>query len=215
MSRSHTVRHVLTVLAGLLAFVLTGTGPAAAESPFAVTELLTDRAVVLGADAAELQRTLEALREETGGSLHVVLVSSFDGIASGWAEAAATQSNLGSSYLLVAMAVEDNEYQWWLGDDFPWDVTQVDQLITAAAQPEILNGNWSGAVTGLADGLRTGEIPETAEDAAGSTSWSGATTTAVIGGALLVLLAAHQLSRRSHAKQAQASDAAEAQRPTY
>jgi hypothetical protein len=200
------VRRVLTVVVSLLAFVLTGTGPAAAEAPFAVQDLLTDRVGALGAEAAEVQGTLEAVRNETGGALHVVLVDGFEQADADWAEQVATQSNLGSSYLLFAMAVDDSQYQWWLGDTFPWDVEQVDQLITTAAQPEVLNGNWSGAVTALADGLRTGEIPD-APDGAGASSWTGATTTAVIGGAALVLLAAHQLSRRSGARPGRGPDA--------
>jgi hypothetical protein len=196
----------MTVLVGLLAILLTGTGPAAAEPPFAVQDLLTDRLGALGTEAAEVQQTLEAVRDETGGALHVVLVDSFDDADADWAEQVATKSDLGSSYLLFAMAVDDSQYQWWLGDTFPWDVAQVDQLITAAAQPEVLNGNWSGAVTALADGLRTGEVPD-APDENGASSWSGATTTAVIGAAALVLLAAHQLSRRSGARRVHDPDA--------
>lgn len=200
------MHHALVVLAGLVVLVLTGTGPAAAEPPFPVDQLLTDRVGALGPDATEVQQTLEAVRNETGGALHVVIVSSFDGVTSGWAEQVATQSDLGSSYLLLAIAAEDNEYQWWLGDTFPFDVTEVDQLITAAAEPEILNGNWSGAVTALANGLRTGEIPEAADDT-DSSSWSAATTTAVVGGAALVLLGAHQLSRRTGARRDPPADA--------
>ncbi|WP_324277022.1 TPM domain-containing protein [Blastococcus brunescens] len=208
------MHRVLAVLAGFVVLLLTGTGPAVAEPPFAVDALLTDPNGALGAQAAEVESALEAVRDETGGSLHVVLVSTFEEAGTDWAEQVATQSDLGSSYLLFAMAVDDNGYQWWLGDTFPYDVTEVDQLITAAAQPQVLNGHWSGAVTALADGLRTGDIPE-ASDGAGSTSWSGATTSAIVGGALLVLLAAHQLSRRSQSRQAQASsDAAEVQDPT-
>ena len=75
-------------------------------------EALTDPNDVLGTEAAELRSTLEAVRDETGGSLHVVLVSSFEEAGADWAEQVATQSDLGSSYLLFAMAVDDNGYQW-------------------------------------------------------------------------------------------------------
>lgn len=206
------MHRVLAILAGFVVLLLTGTGPALAEPPFAVDDLLTDSNDVLGTEAAELRNTLEAVRDETGGSLHVVLVDSFEQAGADWAEQAATRSDIGSSYLLFTMAVDDNAYQWWMGDTFPWDVGQVEELIVAAAQPQVLNGNWSDAVTALADGLRTGEIPETAEDAA-STDWTAATTSAVIGGALLLLLAAHQWSRRSEAKRVQPSGA-QAQDPT-
>ncbi|MGY1915170.1 TPM domain-containing protein [Blastococcus sp. SYSU DS0973] len=206
------MHRLITVLVGLAVLVLTGTGPAVAEPPFPVDDLLTDPNGVLGSDAAEVRRTLEAVRDETGGALHVVLVSSFEEAGADWAEQVATQSELGSSYLLFAMAVEDNEYQWWLRDTFPYDATEVDQLVTTAAQPEVINGNWSAAVTALAEGLRTGEIPSGGEEA-GEAGWSAATTSAVIGGVLLVLLAARQLSRRSQPTQTKAADA-QAQGPT-
>jgi hypothetical protein len=103
------------------------------------------------------------------------------------------------------MAVEGNQYEWWLGDTFPYDVTEVDQLTTAAAQPGVVAGDWSGAITALAQGLRSGEIPEGAEEAGGS-RWSAGRTTAIVGGAALVLLAAHQLSRRTGARRTQSSD---------
>nr|WP_279591163.1 TPM domain-containing protein [Modestobacter marinus] len=166
--------------------------------------MLTDPNGVLETQAAEVQSALEAVRDKTGGSLHVVVVSNFEEAGADWAEQVATQSDLGSSYLLFAMAVDDNGYQYWVGDTFPWDVSRIEELVVAAAQPDVLNGNWSGAVTSLADGLRTGETPEVA-DGSGGTSWTGATTSAVIGGALLVLLGAHRLSRRPQAKRTQAS----------
>lgn len=206
------MHRLITVLAGLAVLVLTGTGTAVAEPPFPVDDLLTDPNGVLGSDAAEVRRTLEAVRDETGGSLHVVLVPSFEEAGADWAEQVAAQSELGSSYFLFAMAVEDGEHQWWLGDTFPYDATEVDQLMTTAAQPEAINGNWSALVTALAEGLRTGEIPAGGEEA-GEAGWSAATTSAVIGGVLIVWLAARQLSRRSQPTKTKADDA-QAQGPT-
>ena len=186
------------MLLAALALLLTSPNPAAAESPFPVDELLTDRVGALGAETAEVRQALESVREETGGALHVVLVSSFDGAAGAdWAEQVATQSDIGSSYLLLAIAVEGHTYEWWLGDATPWDVTTVEQLITAAARPEVAAGNWDSAITAVAEGLRTGEIPTVAVSSeAQDSEWSAATTTAVIGSAVLIVLAAYQLSRR-------------------
>jgi hypothetical protein len=193
------------VLLGVLALVLAGFRPALAEAPSALDELLTDRPAALGADTAAVQQALESLRDETGGALYAVLVSGFDG-ASGadWVEQVAAQSDIGSSYLLLAIDVEGHAYEWWLGDDAPWDVTEVDQLITAAAEPEVAAGNWAGAITAVADGLRTGEIPPAASNEDdGSSDWSTATTTAVIGSLVLLGLAVHQYSGRAPATRGQ------------
>jgi hypothetical protein len=194
------------VLVAVLAFLLARPGSAAAEPPFAVDQLLTDRAAALGADPTQVQQALEAVRAGTGGALHVVLVSSFDGATGDdWAEQVAAQSDIGSSYLLLAVAVEDHTYEWWLGDTAPWDVTEVEQLVTAAAQPRVVDGDWGGAITALAEGLRTGEIPESAGgDEEETSEWSAATTTAVVGSVVLLLLASHQLSRRAAARREQA-----------
>lgn len=202
----------LAVLLGVLAFVALGVHPAAAEPPLAVDQLLTDRVGALGADTAEVQQALETVRAETGGALHVVLVSSFDDVASAeWIEQVAAQSDIGSSYVLLAIATEAHTYEWWLGDTAPWEVTEVQPLMVAAARPAVLAGNWAGAITAVAEGLRTGEIPAAAdlghEDAAdlghedeASVSTS-ATTTAVVGFVILFLLAGYQFSRRAGARQ--------------
>lgn len=193
-----TGQRALVLLLGVLAVVLGGQGSAAAEPPFAVNELLTDRAGVLGTEADQVQQALEAVRTETGGALHVVLVDSFEGTTGDWTEQAASRSQIGSSYLLLAISVQDHTYSWWLGGGSPWDATEVEELISTAAEPGILAGDWSGATTMVAEGLRTGEVPAAAADEAHGDEdvrSSSATTTAVVGGLALVLLAAYQLFR--------------------
>ena len=74
-------QRLLTVLLGVLAFLSAGLGPAVAGSPVGVDQLLTDRVGALGTEATEVQEALEAVRQETGGRLNVVLVSGFDGAA--------------------------------------------------------------------------------------------------------------------------------------
>lgn len=207
--RSMLARHrLLTVLLGVLAFLSTGLGPAVAGSPVGVDQLLTDRVGALGTEATEVQEALEAVRQETGGRLNVVLVSGFDGAAGAdWVEQVATQSEIGSSYLLLAIDVEAHAYEWWLGDAAPWDVTEVEQLMIAAARPQVVAGNWAGAITAVAEGLRSGDVPAVADDGGGEASeWTSATTTAVVGFVLLFLLAGYQFSRRATARQRQPSD---------
>ena len=194
------------VLLGVLTFVMLGVRPVTAEPPVPVDQrLLTDRVGAVEGSAAEVQRALETLRAETGGALYVVLVSSFDGVpGADWVEQVATQSSLGSSYLLLAMSTEEHTYEWRLGDTAPWDETNVDELITAAGEPAVVDGDWVGAITAVAEGLRTGEIPAAAVEHEGedeATDGSSATTTAVVGFAVLFVLAGYQFSRRATARQ--------------
>ena len=201
-------QRLLTVLLGVLAFLSAGLGPAVAGSPVGVDQLLTDRVGALGTETSEVQAALEAVRQETGGTLNVVLVSAFDEAAGAdWAEQVATQSDIGSSYVLLAIDVEGHTYQWWLGDTAPWGVTEVEQLMIAAARPQVVAGNWAGAITAVAEGLRTGDVPAVAgENEGGAAESSAATTTAVVGFVLLFLLAGYQFSRRTTARQRQPSD---------
>lgn len=178
-----------------------------------VDQLLTDPGGVLGADTAAVEQALDAVRTETGGALHVVLVSGFDGAASAdWVEQVATRSDLGSAYLLLAIDVQGHAYDWWLGDTAPWGVTEVDQLLTAAAEPGVVDGDWVSAITRVAEGLRTGGVPPEAGSGGGageSAASSTAATTGVVGLVVLVLLAGYQLARRFGTRQRQTPDEAE------
>lgn len=119
-------------------------------------------------------------------------------------------NQLGGSPLLLAITTEAHTYEWWLGDSAPWEVTNVGELITAAGVPAVVVGDWAGAITAVAEGLRTGEIPAAADpghedddpghedEASVSTS---ATTTAVVGFVALFVLAGYQFSRRARARQ--------------
>ena len=192
------------MLFGVLAFLALGVHPAAAEPPVAVDQLLTDRGGALEADTAEVQQALEAVRLETGGSLHVVLVSSFDDVAGAdWVEQVAARSDIGSSYLLLAISTEGHTYEWWLGDTAPWEATNVGEVVSATGEPAVVAGDWASAITAVAEGLRTGEIPAAADlehedEAPVSTS---ATITAYVGFAALFVLAGHQFVRRAGGRQ--------------
>ena len=83
----------------------------------------------------------------------------------------------------------------------------MEQLMIAAARPQVVAGNWAGAITAVAEGLRTGDVPAVAgENEGGAAESSAATTTAVVGFVLLFLLAGYQFSRRTTARQRQPSD---------
>jgi TPM domain len=213
-SRSRPARYLpaglrcVAVLLGVSALLWTGVGPALAGSSIGLDRLLTDRAGALGTtETEEVQEALAAVRQGTSGTLNVVLVSGFDDdTGAGGVEQLAAQSDIGSSYVLLAIDVEGHTYQWWLGDAAPWDVAEVEELVTAAAEPQVVAGHWADAITLFAESLQTGEVPSPAdEDEDGAAESSRATTTAVVGTAVLVALAGYQFSRRPNARQRQRS----------
>jgi hypothetical protein len=199
---------ILAVVVGVVAFLSTSPAPAVARSPVHVNQLLTDRVGALGTEADEVQQALEAVRRETDGTLYVVLVSGFGaGTGADWVEQVTTQSDIGPSHVLLAIDVAGPTYEWRLGDAAPWDVTEVEELITTAAEPEILEGHWAAAITAVAEGLRDGDLPAVAgHDEGGAAESSTATTTAVIGTIALVALAGYQFSRRTTARDRQTSE---------
>ncbi|MGY1748707.1 TPM domain-containing protein [Modestobacter sp. SYSU DS0511] len=181
----------------LLTVLITASLPAAvasAEQPVAVDAPVTDEAGVLGDGAAAAEDALAELRSETGLVLSAVFVPSFDGEDddADWAELTAAESELGDEELLLAVATDEAEYEWWIGDESPVEPDAVETLMSEEVEPAVVDGNWSGAVVALADGLQSTEVVDPALP-----SWSGERTAAVVVALGAVLTALYLVSRRS------------------
>jgi len=174
-----------------LVVALLPAGIAQAESPVTVDAAITDESGVLGADAAAAEDAVAELRSEKGIVLSAVFVPTFDDETddADWAELTAQQSGLGDQEVLLAIATDTVEYEWWIGDNAPLDSDAVDTLMSEDVEPSILDEEWSDAVVAMAEGL------ETDADSA-SSPWSPVTTTVVV----LVLVGAlgglYLMSRR-------------------
>jgi uncharacterized membrane protein YgcG len=194
-----TVRKLLTVLGALL-FLVLGVGPAAA-APVALTAPLTDETGVLApADRTAIRDVIDQVAERSGVGLRVVFVSSFDSLtADSWAAQTAEKSHLDGTDVLVAVAVDDDsyEYTWWMGDDSPIDENDVSALFSDDVEPLFDSDDWVGGIRAAGDGLETASADVAAERAEEQrTQWSPTTVLLIIGSVAVVLLAAHLLSRR-------------------
>ena len=131
-------------------------GPAAAEQPSVMDGQLTDTASVLSSGQEDaVIAALNSLQDSTGLNLHVVYVSSFDGISNdNWAAQAATAAGLGQPDAVFAVAVGDREYSTAASNS--GGPVSPSALRTAAADfatPALRNDDWAGAATDLAQGL--------------------------------------------------------------
>ncbi|MCZ2839793.1 TPM domain-containing protein [Modestobacter sp. VKM Ac-2985] len=190
----------------MLALLITGalpTGIAMAEQPVAVDAPITDEAGVLGAGAAAAEDAVAELRSQTGIVLSTVFVPSFDGEEddADWAELTATESELGAEEVLLAVATDAAEYEWWVGDESTLQPDAVRTLMSEDVEPAIVEGDWSGAVVALADGLQSTDVVDPAMP-----SWSS-TRTAVVVVVLVGVLTAFYLVSRRGSPEDQESDA--------
>ena len=189
------VRAPLRSLAALLAAVavlfLVGGTAALADPPLRANDRITDRARVL--DPAATQRVaaaIEALRTESRVDLFVVFVNSFDGrSAEQWTKASGQLTSLGTDDVLLAVAVQDREYNLLLGPQMTkLTSAQVSSITSQDVEPKLGASDWAGAAVALADGLRRG-----GPDSGGG---SGLGTLVVVGGIAVVGGGAYLVSRR-------------------
>ncbi|MCZ2818556.1 TPM domain-containing protein [Modestobacter sp. VKM Ac-2984] len=179
---------LVLLIAGLLP-----AGTAMAAQPVALDAPITDEAGVLGADAAAAEDAVAELVSQTGIELSVVFVPSFDGEEddADWAELTATESELGDEEVLLAVATDEAEYEWWVGDASTLQPDAVEALMSEDVEPAIVEGDWSGAVVALADGLQSTDVVDPAMP-----SWSSARTAVVVVVLVGVLAAFYLVSRR-------------------
>jgi hypothetical protein len=171
------VRRLVVVL-GVLALLLVAGGPALAVPPFRLDEQVVDQVGALDGEGARVEDALDQLRADDGTQLWVAFVGSFDG-ASGqqWADAAAAESQLGGSDVLLAVAVDDRAYGISVDEGFRLSDDELDALLAEDVEPALSEEDWAGAVVALADGLRGG---------GGGGGGGGATALLVVGGVAVV-----------------------------
>ncbi|MGY1644498.1 TPM domain-containing protein [Geodermatophilus sp. SYSU D00703] len=144
----------LVVVLGVLTLLLLAGGPALAVPPFRLGQPVVDQVGALTGEEARVEDALDRLRAEDGTQLWVAFVDSFDG-ASGqqWADDAATASQLGSTDVLFAVAVDDRAYGLSVDEGFRLSDDEIDDLLATDVEPALSDGDWTGAVVALADGL--------------------------------------------------------------
>ena len=121
-----------------------------------LTDRITDEAGVLdGSGRADAQSAIERLEEEHGVQLWALLVATTGGEPmDAFVDRVAAENALGGNDALLAVAVEDQRYQLWVSDALD-EITddELDALLLDDVEPQLVDGDWAGAIVGAARGL--------------------------------------------------------------
>ncbi|MGJ9402298.1 TPM domain-containing protein [Arthrobacter sp. KK5.5] len=171
--------------AGIAMFtVLAWAGPAAAEPPVDIPpgEFVVDSAGALGSEASRVEDAVQELRENTGRTLFVVFVDTFEqpSDAGAWVEEVAGTKGMGASDSILAIAVDARQGRLDSGDTE--QVAPLDNEIwTRYVVPELPSGtigsaDWANAAVGAAEGIEAAVNGELGAGSGGDPGDSGAGT---------------------------------------
>jgi uncharacterized membrane protein YgcG len=227
--RSFTSRIVATAfVVAIVAVGFVGTS-ALAASPHRLAGPITDDVGALSGRTSEIQARLDALQKATNAQLWVWFTDTLDGAdSSEFATQTAQQSGLGSTDLLLVVAMSDRAYGWWKGDGVSLSDSDLDAVLSSELESGLRSGDAPGAVIATADGLQKvmTAAPETIPPAepgettpaiepspAPSSSGSGLGTIAVLGFIAVLVSAGWLLFRGRRSADARGVVAAPAGRP--
>lgn len=203
---------LLSALAALLitaALALVPATAAVAEAPvaFSSSPVLDAAGALSPAETAEVEQAARALYDRHRVQLFVTFVDSFTDPAdrAAWADETATRNGLGTDDVLLAVAVDAQQYQVSVAQGFALDDGQVASLQKNDIEPRLATGDWSGAALAAAEGIGQRLDAPTAGQALGS---GLLVTLAVLAGLAVIGVVVWLLVRRSRRRHAE--EAAEA-----
>ena len=130
--------------------------PAAASEPLDLDgAYVLDSTGTLGGDTARVERALDALFDETGAGLFVVVTDRFEGAADSfdWAEQSAVLSSLGDRDTLLAIAVDERAYAFSYGPEWPVDASVAERAEVDRLVPALRDDRFADAIIDYADAL--------------------------------------------------------------
>jgi len=115
-----------------------------------------DETGVLEGEIERIETELDALMEQRGASLFVIVTDRFDGAASpaDWADLAATVSGLGDRDALLVIAVEERSYAYSVGNAWPIDDAILARAETDALLPALRADRFADGVVDFSAALR-------------------------------------------------------------
>ncbi len=143
--------------AGLVAWIgiLAIAGSVVAASPQRLAGPITDDVGALVGATAAMQSRIEELQTTTGTQLWVWFTDTLgDRDPSEFATETAQQSDLGSTDLLLVIALEDRAYGWWKGDNVPIEDGSLDQVLSEDLEPGLRTETYGSAIANTASGLQ-------------------------------------------------------------
>ena len=162
-----------------LAFLLTILPSVLAASPHRLAGPITDDVGALGQNGSSVQAALDDLQRATGAQLWVWYTDTLGGqVSSDFATATAKASGLGTTDLLLVIALNDRAYGYWKGDNVKISNPELDRVLSQDMEPALRSTDYLGAITGTVTGLK---VAMSGAVAPGASVVPGATT-APIGG---------------------------------
>jgi uncharacterized membrane protein YgcG len=163
---------IVVALACLIALVPAVLG----ASPQRLARPITDDIAALSGGASQLQPFLDDLQAATGAQLWVWYTDTLGGVDSGaFATQTAKVSGLGTTDLLLVIALDDHAYGYWKGDNVGISDAGLEQVLSHDMEPALRVKDYSGAIVATAQGLRA--AMKGAAASARETAIPGATST--------------------------------------
>jgi len=137
-----------------LAFLLTILPAVLAASPHRLAGPITDDVSALGGSTSGVQATLDDLQQATGAQLWVWYTDTLGGQVSGdFAAATAEATGLGTTDVLLVIALDDRAYGYWKGDNVRISNAELEQVLSQDMEPALRSNDYLGAITATAKGL--------------------------------------------------------------
>lgn len=180
----------LVALSTSAALLFGPSSPALAEPPVEIDSIVTDTTNTLGGrDITAVEEASEKLRKNTGLTLYLVVVKTFESPTDGfeWAGASVQRSQLGESD--VVLYVGEDVRQYGLSIDHSVDISDSDRReIENSMYQDISSGRYTAAAVlaagMLEDTIRRDEIAAERAAAISTTLGVGAVGTAALGGTM-------------------------------
>src|SRR3972149_937714 len=107
-----------------------------------------------GGSTAGVQATSDALQQATGAQLWVWYTNALGGHVSGdFAAATAEATGLGTTDVLLVIALDDRAYGYWKGDNVRISNAELEQVLSQDMEPALRSNDYLGAITATAKGL--------------------------------------------------------------
>lgn len=179
------MRRVLTAIAvGLAALLGVALAPSAAiaDSPFSVTDVVTDRTGdISSTKVGDVRQAIKVLEQETGVTLYVVVVDTFENPSNGfdWATKVAETSRLTDQDVILYIGMQARDFGLNAASSLDLSDATLRDIETKQIKPQLDSGNVAQAAINAADALR-GALTGTSAGLpgpAGSGGSSGTSTT--------------------------------------
>jgi uncharacterized membrane protein YgcG len=152
------LRRLIIVVAACAALVFAPAVAASATGPVTLGQdyVLDDAGVLSASELADAEQAAQRFADDTDMNLWTVYVSTFTDPSSAedWANQTAEQNGLGPNQYLLAVAVDARQFYLSGDSSGPVPGDALTRIENERIQPALASGDWAGAVSAAADGLK-------------------------------------------------------------